>query len=165
MATNAGIVTSRPMSYQALLHQTLKYVMQGTVTQDTATPSLQLSHLGPIHTRQCICHDKVLSTRPEIMQLIPVHLQVHVSLFALVNLRPFVGNLLQTVSSSTTKTEVVRTPSSTQPGSELMTSRSWQHISCQWDAHSNHSAINHSVCQFYLVFDMLMVGHCTSQPV
>ena len=29
-----------------------------------------------------------------------------------------------------------------RPGFELMTSRSWQHISCHWDACSNHSAIS-----------------------
>ena len=34
------------------------------------------------------------------------------------------------------------TPSSTQPGFELMTSRSWEHISCHWDACSNHLAIS-----------------------
>ena len=39
-------------------------------------------------------------------------------------------------------TEVLQTPSSTQPGFESRTSRSWQCISCIWDACSNHSAIN-----------------------
>ena len=34
------------------------------------------------------------------------------------------------------------TPSSTQPGFELLTSRSWQYISCHWDACSNHSPIS-----------------------
>ena len=32
------------------------------------------------------------------------------------------------------------TPSSTRPGFELMTSRSWQYSSCHWDAYSNHWA-------------------------
>ena len=40
------------------------------------------------------------------------------------------------------RTEVLRTSSSTQPGFELMTSRSWYHISCHWDSCSNHSAIS-----------------------
>ena len=38
--------------------------------------------------------------------------------------------------------EVPYTPSLTQLGFELMTSRSWQYISCYWDACSNHSAIS-----------------------
>ena len=36
-------------------------------------------------------------------------------------------------------TEVLRTPSSTRPGFELMTSRSWQYTWCHWGACSNHS--------------------------
>ena len=40
------------------------------------------------------------------------------------------------------RTEVLRTPSSIWLGFELMTSRSWQYISCPWDACSNHSAIS-----------------------
>ena len=36
----------------------------------------------------------------------------------------------------------IRTPSSTRPGFELLISRSWQYISCHWDACSNHSAIS-----------------------
>ena len=40
------------------------------------------------------------------------------------------------------RTEVLSTPSSTPPGFELMTSRSWQLISCHWDACSNHLAIS-----------------------
>ena len=32
------------------------------------------------------------------------------------------------------RTEVLPTPNSTRPGFELMTSRSWQYISCHWDA-------------------------------
>ena len=32
------------------------------------------------------------------------------------------------------RTEVLRTPSSTRAGFELMISRSWQYISCHWDA-------------------------------
>ena len=40
------------------------------------------------------------------------------------------------------RTEVLHTPSSTQVGFELMTSRSWQYISCHWDPWSNHSAIS-----------------------
>ena len=39
-------------------------------------------------------------------------------------------------------TEVLRTQSSTQLGFELVTSRSWQYISCHWDACSNLSAIS-----------------------
>ena len=39
-------------------------------------------------------------------------------------------------------TEVLRTPSLTQPGFELMASRSWQYTSCHWDACSNHSVIS-----------------------
>ena len=31
------------------------------------------------------------------------------------------------------RTEVLHTPSLTRPGFELMTSRSWQYISCHWD--------------------------------
>ena len=40
------------------------------------------------------------------------------------------------------KTEALNTPSSTRPGFELMTSRSWQHISCYWEACSNHFVIS-----------------------
>ena len=40
------------------------------------------------------------------------------------------------------RTEVLSTPSSTRPGFEHMTSRSWQHTSCHWDARSNHLAIS-----------------------
>ena len=43
------------------------------------------------------------------------------------------------------RTEVLRTPSSTQVGFELMTSWSWQYISCHWDACSNHLAISDSL--------------------
>ena len=42
------------------------------------------------------------------------------------------------------RTEVLCIQSSTQPGFELMTSRSWQYISCHWDACSNHLAISTS---------------------
>ena len=38
--------------------------------------------------------------------------------------------------------EVLRTPSSTWSGFELMTSNSWQYIPCHWDACCNHSAIS-----------------------
>ena len=38
--------------------------------------------------------------------------------------------------------EVLRTSSATWLGFKLMTSLSWQYISCHWDACSNHSAIN-----------------------
>ena len=41
------------------------------------------------------------------------------------------------------RTEVLCTPSSTQLGCELMTSRSWQYNDCShWDACSNHSAFS-----------------------
>ena len=40
------------------------------------------------------------------------------------------------------RTEVLRTPSVTPPGFELMTSRLWQYISCHWDTSSDHSAIS-----------------------
>ena len=40
------------------------------------------------------------------------------------------------------RTEVLRTQSSTWQGFELMASRSWQVISCHWDACSNHFAIS-----------------------
>ena len=40
------------------------------------------------------------------------------------------------------RAEVLRTPSSTWVGFELMTSRSWQYISCHWDACFNHLAIS-----------------------
>ena len=40
------------------------------------------------------------------------------------------------------RTEVLRSPSSTRAGFELMTSRSWQYIPCQWDSCSNHLAIS-----------------------
>ena len=36
----------------------------------------------------------------------------------------------------------LRTPSSTRVGIELMTSRSWQYISCHCDPYSNHLAIS-----------------------
>ena len=39
------------------------------------------------------------------------------------------------------KTEVLHSPSLTWPGFELMTSRSWQYLSCHWDACSNHLTI------------------------
>ena len=38
--------------------------------------------------------------------------------------------------------EVLRASSSIQMGFELMTSRSWQYISCHWDSCSTHSAIS-----------------------
>ena len=38
-------------------------------------------------------------------------------------------------------TEVLRTPSSNPTGFKLMTSRSWQYISCHWDACSNYTDI------------------------
>ena len=38
--------------------------------------------------------------------------------------------------------EVPRTPSSTQPRFELMTSKSWHYISCHWNAYSSHSVIS-----------------------
>ena len=40
------------------------------------------------------------------------------------------------------RTEVLRTPNSTRTVFELMASRSWQYISCLWDACSNHLAIS-----------------------
>ena len=40
------------------------------------------------------------------------------------------------------RTEVPRTPSSARSGLELMTSRSWQYISCHRDACYNHSVIS-----------------------
>ena len=40
------------------------------------------------------------------------------------------------------RTEVPSTPSSTRLGFKLMTSRSWQYISCYWDVCSNHLAIS-----------------------
>ena len=40
-----------------------------------------------------------------------------------------------------TEVGLLRTPSSTRPGLELMTSRSCKYISCHWDACSNHLAI------------------------
>ena len=40
------------------------------------------------------------------------------------------------------RTEVLRTPRSTRPGFKLMTSRSWQYISCHWDSCSNHLAFS-----------------------
>ena len=43
----------------------------------------------------------------------------------------------------------------TRVGFELMTSRSWQYISCHWDACSNHlaiSAFNLTSLQFLLLF-------------
>ena len=40
------------------------------------------------------------------------------------------------------RTEVLCIPSSIRPGFELMTSSSWQDISCHWDACSNHLAIS-----------------------
>ena len=39
------------------------------------------------------------------------------------------------------RTEVLCTPSLARAGFELMTSRSWQCISCHWDTFSNHLAI------------------------
>ena len=40
--------------------------------------------------------------------------------------------------------------SSTRPGLELMTSRSWQHILCHWDTCSNHLAISVLFFCFFL---------------
>ena len=40
------------------------------------------------------------------------------------------------------RTEVLRTPSSTRAGFKLMTSRSWQYISCHWNVCPNHLAIS-----------------------
>ena len=54
-------------------------------------------------------------------------------------------------ASSTTRTEVLPTPSSTWPGFELMTSRSWQYIWCHWDACSNHSTINDFIITILIV--------------
>ena len=62
----------------------------------------------------------------QIMWVISVLTQCHILILIQVRLR----------------TEVSSTPSSTQPGFELMTSRSWQYTSCHWDACSNHLAIS-----------------------
>ena len=43
------------------------------------------------------------------------------------------------------RTEVLRIPSSTRPGFEPMTFRSWQYIPCHWDACSNSSAVSQFV--------------------
>ena len=51
------------------------------------------------------------------------------------------------------RTEVPCTPSSTRPGLELMTSRSWQYISCHWDACSNQSAISDSGLCWYSFYN------------
>ena len=40
----------------------------------------------------------------------------------------------------TAQTEVLQSHSLTRSGLELMTSKSWQHVSYHWDAHSNHLA-------------------------
>ena len=37
------------------------------------------------------------------------------------------------------RTEVLCTPSSTRPGFEILTPRSWQYLSCHWGACSNHA--------------------------
>ena len=44
--------------------------------------------------------------------------------------------------------EVPRTLSSTQSGLELMTSRSWQYISCHWDACSKHCSNHYAISDF-----------------
>ena len=55
--------------------------------------------------------------------------------------------------SSTTHTEIPRTQNLTWPGFKLMISRSWQYISCRWDACSNHS--NHSAITDFLQWNVL----------
>ena len=40
------------------------------------------------------------------------------------------------------RTKVPHTRRTIRPGVELMTFRSWQYISCHWDACSNHSAVS-----------------------
>ena len=53
------------------------------------------------------------------------------------------------------RTAVLRTLSLTRLGFELMTSRSWQHISCHWDACSNNSPISdycvRTICTCWLI--------------
>ena len=61
------------------------------------------------------------------------------------------------------RTEVLCTPNSTRPGSELMTSRSWQYISCHWDTCSNHLAIS-DFPQFYVWMVYRWQWHITSWP-
>ena len=51
-------------------------------------------------------------------------------------------NICYIFCSSTTWTDVLRTPIFTRPWFELMNSRLWQCISSHWDAYSNHPAIN-----------------------
>ena len=54
----------------------------------------------------------------------------------------------------------LRTPSSTLLGFELMTSRSWQYISCHWDTCSNHSAISDPLQPYiYTCFNSLSASH------
>ena len=56
--------------------------------------------------------------------------------------------------SRMTLTEVLCTPSSTRPGFELMTSISWQYISCHWQACSNHLAINDFSSLFFILWNL-----------
>ena len=50
------------------------------------------------------------------------------------------------------RTEGLCTPSSTQLGFELMTSRPWQYILCHWDACSNHLAISDCTLLWLFMF-------------
>ena len=54
----------------------------------------------------------------------------------------------------------VRTLSSTQLRFELMTSWSWQYISCHWDTSPNHSAITIHWCASSCTDEWLVIRYC-----
>ena len=70
-------------------------------------------------------------------------------------------NLLFFFAQVRLRTEVPSTPSSTRPGLELMTARSWQYISCHWDACSNHSAISASYLIHNTKSSITFIQHAT----
>ena len=66
------------------------------------------------------------------------------------------GECIYVWSRFVLRTEVLCTPSSIWMGFKLMTSRSWQYISCHWDACSNHSAIS----DFSPMYDTRICTQC-----
>ena len=57
------------------------------------------------------------------------------------------------------RTEVLHTSSSTQPRFKRMTSRSWQYISCHWDACSNHFVISDFQTPFISALSIPLGSH------
>ena len=59
------------------------------------------------------------------------------------------------------RTEVLRTPSSTRPWFENMTSRSWQYTSCHWEPVTTFTMCNSGLTFIYLNFHSVSGTVCT----